>query len=152
MELHEMEKAALKQAAQEEAERQARLKAEKEAAIAEHLEEERLRKLHLQDELRRSALAKRRKAELERQEEMEVKRTIEEKRRLAKEKWLLESFKRQEWRSQQDAIHKDLEITKTEAHKRQQQARRSRSLSVQGRSEVFAGWVTIQKDVLSTLR
>lgn len=151
-ELHELEKAALQQAAQDEVERQARLKAEKQTAMAEYLEEERLRKLHLQDELRRAALAKRRKEELERQEEEESKRTIEENRRAAREKWLHESFRRQEWRSQQDALNKDLQSNKVEMRERQQQARRSRPLSAQGRTEVFSGWVSVQKDVLPFMK
>lgn len=152
MELFEDEKIAAQQAIQEEAERQARLRAEKDALMAEYAEQERIRKVQLQEDLRRAAIAKRRKAESELREEAESRRIIEQNRRAAKEKWLRESFERQEWRSRQDAIQKNLESSKAETRKRQQQARRSRTLHTQSRGEVFAGWVTVQKSTLPFLK
>lgn len=112
-------------------------------------EQERRRKLALEEDLRRAAQAKRDRVEREQREEEERRRTIEQRRLEDRERRQRHAQKQKEW---MDQINKEAEEEKRrrmEARQHVTEERRSRPLPVkatatQGADVEYAGWVTVQ--------
>jgi hypothetical protein len=138
----EEERAALK----EEQRRQERMRLDKIEMERQYEEEERLRKLHIREEIRRAAAERARKEESERQEEEERLRLIKERKQAEKERRLEESRRIEEWRAERAREHEERERERAAIRASAEIERKSRISSVDlSRTE---GWVTMQTGVL----
>ncbi|KAH8093724.1 hypothetical protein BXZ70DRAFT_948936 [Cristinia sonorae] len=133
---------------QEEAQRQARLKLEREIARLQEAAEEEQRRKALEAELHYASRVRRQREAQEREEEEEKRLELETRRRIEKEKRIAEAKKLQEWRIEQAKRAEELAVSKVETRKRREEERRKRILSSSSSRpnnvDVVAGWVTLQ--------
>jgi len=118
------------QVGEDEAGRQSRLKLAKELAFQEYLEEEKQRKVALEEEMRRY---------------------IEEVQRKDKEKRIQVGQEMQRWRSEMRRKSEDTQREILEARKQRDIHRRARSMVPQD-GYLFTGWITFQADSLVSRR
>ncbi|TCD68403.1 hypothetical protein EIP91_010804 [Steccherinum ochraceum] len=145
-------------AAEEEVQRQARLKREKENARLQQAAEEEQRRKALEAELQYAATLRRKREQQEREAEELKQIQLENRRRVEKEKRMAEAKKLQEWRDQQARRAAQVAMVKAESQKRRDEDRRRRILSSPKANsarydEIVSGWVTVQSgDSLSSKR
>ncbi|KAI8996348.1 hypothetical protein BD414DRAFT_520267 [Trametes punicea] len=148
-------------ALREEAERQARLKREKELLMLQYAEEEEARKAALAAELRRAAEERRRREAIEREAAALESMLVAERKRQERERRRLETEKLQRWRRELEerALAQDEERKKwRERTARERRARAAgleakKSKTAQGLTVLLTGWVTVQsEDCLSWKR
>lgn len=139
-----------RKAAREEAERQARLKAEKETILARHEAEERARKAALDEELRRASEERRKREEMEREREKLEMMVVEEKKRQERERRRLLAEKMMQERAELAQRGSETERQREEARGRQREARQALALQLKAESPRkgvwLTGWVTVQAD------
>jgi len=139
------------QVGEDEAGRQSRLKLAKELAFQEYLEEEKQRKVALEEEMRYAARIQRMKAERDRLAEENARRYIEEVQRKDKEKRIQVGQEMQRWRSEMRRKSEDTQREILEARKQRDIHRRARSMVPQD-GYLFTGWITFQADSLVSRR
>ncbi|THG97374.1 hypothetical protein EW026_g4610 [Hermanssonia centrifuga] len=131
----------------DEAERQARLKLEKEMLRNQMMEEENRRKRELEEELRYAAVLRSAKEAREKREEEERRKVLEERRKVDRERRLQQTKRLQEWRDERAKQAEDVVRRKVEMRQHIQEERRSRPVlrnMAGGQHDCFDGWVTIQ--------
>ncbi len=131
----------------DEAERQARLKLEKEMLRNQMMEEENRRKRELEEELRYAAVLRSAKEAREKREEEERRKVLEERRKVDRERRLQQTKRLQQWRDERAKQAEDVVRRKVEMRQHIQEERRSRPVlrnMAGGQHDCFDGWVTIQ--------
>lgn len=135
-------------AEQEEIQRQARLKLQRQAALLQQAAEEEERRKVLEAELQYASIIRRQRENREREIEEEKERERENRKRVGKEKRMAEAKKLQEWREEQAKRSEQRAAFKAESRRRRDEERRKRILSSQSNpnayEELFSGWVTLQ--------
>ncbi|OBZ66410.1 Cell differentiation protein rcd1 [Grifola frondosa] len=140
------------EARREEAQRQARLKQAKEELLRQWMEEERQRKLALEQELKRIAAERKRKEAIEREAEALKAMQAAERKRAEREKRMQETQKLQAWRKEKEEQARETARKREEWRRQITKERRARAarLSVngfkkeKGRTLYLTGWITIQ--------
>ena len=134
----------------EEIERQARIKREREQFILQLEEEERQRRLAVEEDLRRAAAIRQEKEEQERREEDERRRAIEERRSLDRARRIEQAQRLQQWRDEQARRAQEEERRRQEIRNNIKLERRLRpvpcvhSADDHGVDDFFEGWCTVQ--------
>ena len=138
-------------AVQEEEERQARIKAEKEELCRQEEEEEAHRKAKLEQDIRLAQLLRKQREHDQAKADEKFAQEVEERRRANKEKRLQGYYKSQAWRIEQERSKE-----KT-LHKKEEEKRREEEVKMQERKRVFnamkaehsdrlqlSGWMSVQ--------
>lgn len=134
-------------ALREETIRQAERRREKELFLKEEQEAEAQRRASLEDELRRIAIERRRKAQLEQEAEARRQRQLEERKRSDKERKLEEHERLERWRREQTRMADELAQQETEMRRREEDERRRKIKTAEAkakRNQDVTGWVTVQ--------
>ncbi|KAJ7115807.1 hypothetical protein C8R44DRAFT_793337 [Mycena epipterygia] len=139
------------QALLEEAQRQARIKLQKQALLRQQEEEEEERRVALEQELRRAAAQRRQRELFEQEEEERKKEQLERKKRADRERRMEEHRRLELWRKQQAEQAEETTWRAEQARKREE-AERKKKIQLAGAkvkdartdTELVAGWVTMQ--------
>ncbi|KAJ7504542.1 hypothetical protein B0H11DRAFT_1982831 [Mycena galericulata] len=149
MEAHRQREIEEEEALEEEARRQANIKAQRETLLREQEAEEEARRAALEEELQRVTAQRRRREEREHEEEERKKEELERKRRADRERRMEEHRRLEEWRKQQTAQAEETAWLAEQARKKEE-AERKRKIQQAGSkiknatTELVTGWVTIQ--------
>jgi MAP7 domain-containing protein 1 len=146
-----------KKTVQEEEERQRVLKLKKQAIMEQEREDEFLRKVHLDKELREATNERvRRERAIKEEEEMKAWETAE-KKRIDRERKVEEARKLEEWRVEKQRRSQEIARRKEEEIQRKERERKARVKVVEAKirksstTELMAGWVTVQTSDALTL-
>ncbi|KAJ7767444.1 hypothetical protein DFH07DRAFT_808552 [Mycena maculata] len=137
------------QALEEEVQRQAKIKAEKEALRREQEEEDATRRAALEEELQRVTAQRRRREEREREEEDRKQEELERKRKADRERRMEEHRRLEQWRQAQAAQAEEA-AWRTEQARKKEEAERKKKIQQAGAKiknatvELVTGWVTMQ--------
>jgi len=146
-------------ALEEETERQKIMKREKDAFLREEMEEEAHRKAEVEQEIRRITAERRRREQLEREEDERRRQALEERKKQDRERRLEEHRRLEEWRKEQTK-RGEVAARQAEDSKRREEAERKKKIQQaeakvkesKGESEL-TGWITVlSKDSLSWKR
>jgi hypothetical protein len=130
------------QAIRLEEERQARIKAEKNATLRQQQLEDHHRRMHLEDELRAAAFQKDMRERQEREEVERAKELLRERRRLQKERLAEENAWLEMCRREEAAKEEDIRLKREAERLELENERRSR---IQTASD-FIGWMNVQQE------
>jgi len=146
-----------KRAIEEEKERQRLLKLRKQAIMEQEREEEFLRRIQLDKELRNATTERvRREKAIKEEEEMKA-REANEKKRVDRERKTEEARKLEEWRTGQQRRSQEMMKQKEEEIVRKERERKARLKIVEAKirkgstQEMMTGWVTVQTSDALTL-
>ncbi|KAF4611061.1 hypothetical protein D9613_006803 [Agrocybe pediades] len=149
-----------REAIEEEAARQHRLKLEREALLRQEMEEEEQRKYEIEQEIRRITAERKRKEQIDQEEEEHRRQELETRKRMDRERRLEEHRRLEEWRKEQAKKEGLAARRAAEARKKEEEERKKKIQQVEARVKrngnsiaEQTGWMTIlNKDSLSWKR
>jgi len=146
-----------RKAVQEEEERQRKLKLQKQAIMEQEKEDEFLRKVQLDKELRDATTERLRRERAIKEEEDARALEAAEKKRVDKERRSEDARKREEWRAEEQKRSRELLRRQEEEIQRKERERKARVKVIEakirksGATEMMTGWVTVQASDALTL-
>ncbi|KAJ7043456.1 hypothetical protein C8F04DRAFT_1072139 [Mycena alexandri] len=142
-----------RQAVEEEAQRQTQIKLQKEALLREQEEEEEMRRISLENELRRVTAQRRQREREEQEDEERKKRELEQKKRLDRARRIEEHRRLEEWRQGQAAQAEKTAQLAEQVRRKEEEERKKKILLASKKIkstkaaddiDLITGWVTIQ--------